>query len=124
LWRKYVLARYGKGCVVHHNCGGKDNPIDAAHILPKGAYPQHRYDLMNGIPLCRTHHAYYEDNPEEFIRFLRKKFPLLSSWREILKRIQSEGTVPLYKLKEKKGILNEYIKLFNARNLRQERDSV
>lgn len=53
-WRKLVWARDGFTCQLKDNdCNGK---IISHHILPWRDYPEKRYDINNGITLCRYHH--------------------------------------------------------------------
>ena len=63
LWKKII--KISGRCVF---CGIPEDrsTIDAAHILPKGAYPDARHDIENGLPLCRSCHRYATDNPDWF----------------------------------------------------------
>lgn len=51
-WKKAVKQAAGKACQV---CGAK-NDLHAHHILPYADYPEHRYDLSNGVCLCASCH--------------------------------------------------------------------
>lgn len=57
-FRQTVLARYGSTCPISR----VDHPhlLDVAHILPWHAYPEHRPDLQNVLPLSKTHHAAFD----------------------------------------------------------------
>ena len=52
-WRKSVYRKDGFHCVI---CGTHDN-LNAHHILPFAEYPELRFDVSNGITLCKDHHA-------------------------------------------------------------------
>lgn len=50
-WAKAVLARDNR-C----RCCGREDNLDAHHILPFSLVPDAKYDVDNGITLCRFHH--------------------------------------------------------------------
>lgn len=53
-WRKSVRDRDGWKCKISNgDCLGK---IVAHHILPWAKFPELRYEVNNGITLCRFHH--------------------------------------------------------------------
>lgn len=52
-WRRAVYKRDEKTCQV---CGDTEDTIFAHHILSWKDYPELRYELSNGIALCRTCH--------------------------------------------------------------------
>lgn len=53
-WRKNVWERDDFKCKIRdNNCGGR---IEAHHILGWTNYPDLRYNINNGITLCRNHH--------------------------------------------------------------------
>lgn len=53
-WRKEVRNRDGWKCKTpDENCTGK---VVAHHIFPWSKYPQLRYEIGNGITLCKFHH--------------------------------------------------------------------
>lgn len=53
-WRKNVWVRDNHQCrIKDSNCKGR---IVAHHILGWSKYPELRYDVNNGITLCRYHH--------------------------------------------------------------------
>ena len=51
LWRLILMKRYGYKCFV---CSKK--AIEVHHFIPKQQCLALRYDLENGIPLCRSCH--------------------------------------------------------------------
>ncbi len=55
-------------------CVTRDRRIDPHHIAPKGRRPDLKYDVNNGICLCRTHHDWVHANP-----FEAEKLGLLST---------------------------------------------
>lgn len=53
-WRSEIFKRDNWKCrISDENCNGK---IQAHHILPWAKFPELRYQLNNGITLCRFHH--------------------------------------------------------------------
>lgn len=53
-WRKQVKERDGYKCKINNMwCLGQ---IEVHHILPWRDYPESRYDVNNGITLCKYHH--------------------------------------------------------------------
>lgn len=57
LWRKLIYQHEPSGlcprCVTRRH-------QEAAHVFAKGPYPSMRFDLDNGIPLCRSCHRRYD----------------------------------------------------------------
>jgi hypothetical protein len=76
-WTKAVKERDGNECQAQKFsgmsayeftgllCGG---PIDAHHIAERSLRPDLKYDVANGIALCRTHHRWLPLNRAEAIR--------------------------------------------------------
>lgn len=55
-WKAHVKSLAGEVCEMaglHHTCRG---PLDAHHLVGKGAHPRMRIDPENGIALCRVAH--------------------------------------------------------------------
>lgn len=74
-WRKAVLARDGRACQL---CGKSDNPICVHHLYSWTDYPLMRYDVDNGLTLCREHHRDFHNfmggprvpcTPGDYVRF-------------------------------------------------------
>ncbi len=64
LWSLIIRKRAGRQCEVPAvgmlpRC--PSTGTDAAHFLAKGRYPHVRYDLDNGVCLCRSHHNAFHD---------------------------------------------------------------
>ena len=53
LWRAKVFERDGYKC---QNCGKVGGKLNAHHIKPWADYPELRYDIDNGITLCKECH--------------------------------------------------------------------
>ena len=53
-WRSSVFTRDGFKCKIC--CEKSPVYVEAHHILPWKEYPEHRYQINNGITLCRAHH--------------------------------------------------------------------
>ena len=56
-FRPQVLQAYSYRCAV---CGCALKLVDAAHIIPV-SHPRSTDDVVNGIALCRLHHAAYDN---------------------------------------------------------------
>lgn len=52
-WRKAVYHRDNHTC---QHCGKRGVKLNAHHILPWALYPERRYDVANGITLCKSCH--------------------------------------------------------------------
>lgn len=59
LWYLKCLEIHGNKCVV---CG--EPAVQVHHFFPKGLYPQLRYEIENGVPLCMKHHRLIHDQPK------------------------------------------------------------
>lgn len=77
-WGKVVRERDGNQCVLTvakatflGPCSGR---VDPHHVMPRGRRPDKKYDVDNGLCLCRTHHDWAHDNPIH-----AESFGLLSS---------------------------------------------
>jgi 5-methylcytosine-specific restriction endonuclease McrA len=56
-WRRAVKTRDNFAC---QSCGKTTGYIDAHHIKPYKAHPELRFDVTNGLTLCRRCHAQTE----------------------------------------------------------------
>lgn len=64
-WRKNVWTRDGFKCrTANRNCAGR---IEAHHILQWSEHPKLRYELTNGITLCRAHHPRKKSEVERMV---------------------------------------------------------
>jgi len=64
-WRRLVWTRDNFKCKMHNkNCLGK---IEAHHILRWSKYLELRYDVNNGITLCKFHHPRKKIDEENLI---------------------------------------------------------
>jgi hypothetical protein len=66
-WKTEVLERDDYTC---QNCGANTN-LDAAHIHSRGARPDLKYDVNNGVTLCRNCHSTFHGDPKYFANFLK-----------------------------------------------------
>lgn len=66
-WGRKVRKRDSNRCQwgwgTFKQCATGDNRIDPHHIHPRSQRPDLKYDVANGICLCRTHHDWVGDNP-------------------------------------------------------------
>jgi hypothetical protein len=63
-WRKKVFSRDNYTCQHCNNKGGK---LNAHHIKPFSIYPELRFELNNGITLCRTCHIELHKTEREWL---------------------------------------------------------
>ncbi len=86
-WRKKVYKRDNFTCgVCKYDKGGT---LNAHHILPKKTYPEYKYELWNGITVCKDCHIMlhkhnYSDAINNFLKVrglenIKKIAPLLNS---------------------------------------------
>lgn len=60
MWRIAIVREHGDRCEL---CGAV--AVDCHHIYFKSSYPFLRFDISNGIPLCRhCHHILHNENRE------------------------------------------------------------
>jgi hypothetical protein len=73
LWREAVLKKWGSKCIV---CGATILP-NCHHIVPKEMFSLLRYDPINGVVLCPSHHKFGKfsahKNPLWFVDILISK---------------------------------------------------
>lgn len=69
LWNAAIFKIYGKVCY----CGTKANAPH--HFFPKSVYGHLKFDLNNGVPLCKGHHFshHHKGDPEVHQRVIEKK---------------------------------------------------
>ena len=65
-WRKSVFRR-DKGCCQFPGCKSRKRP-QAHHVLTWSAYPLLRFEVSNGIILCRIHHDMIKGNEDHYIK--------------------------------------------------------
>jgi 5-methylcytosine-specific restriction endonuclease McrA len=69
-WRKKVKIRDKNQCK-WPNCKNKKS-LQVHHILPWSTYPQLRYDINNGILLCKFHHNYIKNDETSYATFFMR----------------------------------------------------
>lgn len=92
LWSKCVklIAKYRcERC----NKKGTDKTLDSHHIYTKGSCSNLKYNLNNGVCLCKGYHRFkvHITNDPELIPLLIKKRG--EDWFEELKRIKNSPTI-------------------------------
>jgi hypothetical protein len=58
-WRRLVYERDDYACQV---CGERGRKIQAHHLHPWAVRPELRFDLSNGVTVCRVHHKQFHDS--------------------------------------------------------------
>lgn len=53
LWKLCVKLSQGEKCIICNN-----DPIDCHHIIPKSQGASLKYDIKNGVPLCKGCHRF------------------------------------------------------------------
>jgi hypothetical protein len=67
-WMLKVKSRDDWKCKINnHKCGGR---LEAHHILNWTDYPELRYDINNGVTLCKEHHPRGRSNEKKFEKIL------------------------------------------------------
>ncbi len=109
LFRAKVLQAYDHQCAI---CRLKhDALLDAAHILPDG-HPRGVPEVVNGLSLCKIHHAAYDQN------LLGVSPDLVVAVRPDV-RAETDGPMLLHGLQEMNGVR---LAVPAARNARPDRD--
>ncbi|RYX84242.1 hypothetical protein EON83_11140 [bacterium] len=67
-WRKEVLERDNRWC---QKCG-HDQSLVCHHIYPWTKYPDKRYDVDNGITLCRYCHNKIQSREEQYVNYFKE----------------------------------------------------
>lgn len=57
IWRNSVLRR-NNFCCEYPGCTTPRDQVQAHHKKPWAKYPRQRFEVSNGIALCKTHHKY------------------------------------------------------------------
>jgi hypothetical protein len=69
-WMKAVKNRDGWKCrIADKNCSGR---LESHHILPWRDYPELRYEINNGITLCRHHHPRKREEEERLSPYFKE----------------------------------------------------
>jgi hypothetical protein len=68
-WKKEVHTRdKGKCRISNKDCSGR---IEAHHILPWSNFPELRYEVNNGISLCKKHHPRKRKDEKRLIHYFK-----------------------------------------------------
>ena len=64
-------------------CGSMEN-LDSHHLLPKERWPEYKFELMNGICVCKKCHKFgkfsFHKNPIWSSEWLKSNHPKLFNW--------------------------------------------
>lgn len=85
-WAKAVRAEYGDRCF-HYFC--LSPATDTHHIIGKKAHPRLRYDVENGLPMCRAHHNEAHARPAWFRESFRGWYH--ARWLGLLEKARRES---------------------------------
>ena len=69
-WRASIRKRDNSKCQ-WPNCNSSYK-IHAHHIMPWSSFPSLRYDVNNGICLCKSHHDLIKNNETSYASFFYK----------------------------------------------------
>lgn len=69
-WRKQVYSRDNFQCQWPH-CQMKKK-LNAHHIYRWADFPGLRFNILNGITLCETHHKMIKNNEDNYREFFSK----------------------------------------------------
>lgn len=61
LWSQIVRRKNGGKCILP---GCKRRQVDPHHIIPRARGKILRWDIDNGVPVCREHHNWLQDTSE------------------------------------------------------------
>lgn len=64
-WRKAVFERDRYTCL---HCGDTESELNAHHIKPFSIYPESRFDINNGLTLCKKCHVKLHKTEREWQR--------------------------------------------------------
>ena len=77
VWRRLVKAAWGHTCAV---CGATCD-LESHHLIGRG-HMRTRYELRNGMCLCRYHHRCAQGRAKAFQAWLLAANPALVTWVE------------------------------------------
>jgi len=102
LWKKIIHRKFGETCAMcgrQYDESGRKLQMHPHHIIFKGARPQYRYDIDNGILLCAGCHNYHDLSPHnphhgevKFKRWFAEKYP---EWNERIEIMRASKTTKL-----------------------------
>lgn len=91
LWSLKVKIAYGSKCAI---CGDVEN-LNSHHIEPRTSNAVLRWEPLNGISLCVTHHKYGKDAAHKstifFYEFLRDQAPKVIEYIRPLRGIDTKA---------------------------------
>ena len=76
-WRRAVRRRFPR-CVIGEGAEPCDGRLEAHHIESFSARPELRYDVDNGVTLCRKHHPRKQSEVEKLAPSFKAK---VQSWK-------------------------------------------
>ena len=96
IWSKLIRSRVEGRCEI---CNGP--PCEAHHLVEKSVWPQHRYNLFNGVALCSGHHRFNvllsphatTTSAVAFLDWLSRNKPLQFEWYKIARATKTYGDI-------------------------------
>jgi 5-methylcytosine-specific restriction endonuclease McrA len=70
LWRNGVYEKDEYTCQV---CGQVNGNLNAHHIKEYAKYPELRYEISNGVTLCKKCHILYHQADREYIKRMEQE---------------------------------------------------
>lgn len=67
-WALQVFERDGYRCQWPGGCKSGDSRLDPHHVAERSQRPDLKYDVSNGVTLCRTHHDWLPLHRQEAIQ--------------------------------------------------------
>lgn len=60
-WKVNVFRKYNRKCLICGTPGVKNNELQAHHLYSWDNNPDKRFDVSNGVALCKTHHTEFHN---------------------------------------------------------------
>jgi len=114
LWGKIIKERDGHRC---QQCGQTQGLLDPHHIILKSRGNAPKFDIQNGVVMCRSCHSKFHrfGFEVEYVRWLdwwlAKQDMTFEQLRETYKGVTTQFTVDFYEAKKKifKSVLKELL---------------
>ena len=96
---------------------GATSTLQWAHVLPRGAYPNLKFDILNSLCLCyRCHINFAHKSPLEFTEWFKRKFPERYIYLMTARNVLVHRTLLDYE-ELKLNIINENVRKLTIPNI-------